>query len=400
MDLVSGDPFWQRKNGGLSSYPALHRHLHCDAAVVGGGITGALVADALIQRGVDAVLLEKRDVAGGSTRASTALVQYELDVHLADLAERMGRYRAERAYWACHECIDKMEALVRGMEDDCGFERKESLYLASSAGDAAALKKECEARRRAGIQVEWLDESEIGAHFSFQRPAALLSPQAAQVDPYLLTHRVIARAAARGLQVFGRTQMEEFATTPSGVELRTNLGFWVRARFLIFACGYESVEYLPKKIVDLKSTFALASKPVDGFPGWKNQCLLWETARPYFYMRQTPDSRILIGGHDDTFKNPSKRDALIKSKTEKLTQTFHSLFPAIPLEVACAWAGTFGETKDGIAYIGNVRQQPRCFFACGFGGNGMTYSLLAAEIIADSITGKVHPDAALFGFDR
>jgi len=76
------------------------------------------------------------------------------------------------------------------------------------------------------------------------------------------------------------------------------------------------------------------------------------------------------------------------------------MFPAIDFQSAYAWAGTFGETEDGLAYIGSVPELPRCFFTLGFGGNGITYSIVAAEMVRDSIQGKTHPDARLFRFDR
>ena len=61
---------------------------------------------------------------------------------------------------------------------------------------------------------------------------------------------------------------------------------------------------------------------------------------------------------------------------------------------------TFGETKDGLAFIGQIRQMPRCYFALGFGGNGITYSVIAAEIIRDALLQRPNADARLFRFDR
>ena len=79
---------------------------------------------------------------------------------------------------------------------------------------------------------------------------------------------------------------------------------------------------------------------------------------------------------------------------------FARLFPEMPLEVAYAWAGTFGETKDGLAYIGVHRRFPHTFFALGYGGNGITFSVIAAEIIRDQFLGRANGDARLFRFGR
>ena len=87
-------------------------------------------------------------------------------------------------------------------------------------------------------------------------------------------------------------------------------------------------------------------------------------------------------------------------KAALLEKRFRKMFSAIDLQPAYARAGTFGETEDGLAYIGSVPESPRCFFTLDFGGNEITYSVIAAEIVRDSIQGKKHPDARIFRFDR
>jgi glycine/D-amino acid oxidase-like deaminating enzyme len=72
----------------------------------------------------------------------------------------------------------------------------------------------------------------------------------------------------------------------------------------------------------------------------------------------------------------------------------------VVIDVECAWAGVFGETKDGLPYIGPHPQFPLGLFALGYGGNGITFSLIAAEIIRDVLLGRPTPDASIFGFDR
>ena len=100
------------------------------------------------------------------------------------------------------------------------------------------------------------------------------------------------------------------------------------------------------------------------------------------------------------FVNAKHRDALISQKTRTLLKKFARLFPDQPLEVAYSWAGTFGETKDGLAYIGTHPRFPHASFALGYGGNGITFSLIGAEIITDLIVSGKSKYADLFSFDR
>ena len=203
-----------------------------------------------------------------------------------------------------------------------------------------------------------------------------------------------------GARIFDRTLVDKYDARPNGVRLQTDRGCKICASHAVFATGYEAQEFLPKRVVKLKSTYALASEPLTEFPGWWERCLIWETARPYLYLRTTSDSRAFVGGEDDPFRNPARRDNLVRKRTDQLAIRFGEMFPAIELEVAYRWAGTFGETKDGLAYIGQIRQMPRCYFALGFGGNGITYSIIAAEIIRDALLRRPNTHARLFRFDR
>ena len=98
MDLRTGCAFWVLKNGLLASYPSLHTDESADVAVLGAGITGALVAYRLTQAGANVVVLDKRDVASGSTAATTGLLQYETDTSLEQLAASIGLEAGVRVY--------------------------------------------------------------------------------------------------------------------------------------------------------------------------------------------------------------------------------------------------------------------------------------------------------------
>ena len=377
-------PFWL-------DTPAEKTVAEVDVAIIGGGITGAFIAHHLVKEGLDVVVLDKRAVGRGSTAASTSLVEYEIDTSLTDLAKMIGQRDAEEAYRVCRDSIGKIETIVRELKDPCGFRRKKSVYLASQKRDAKLLREECAARQAAGIAVEYLDEGELGAMFSFQRAAALLSYDAAEVDPYRFTHLLLAHAAERGLRIYERTEVVKHQAGESGTTSETALGCKVTASHIVFATGYESVEFLPRRVAKLTSTFAFASQPLRSFDGWWEQCLTWETARPYLYLRTTTDGRAIVGGEDVPFRDPAHRDGLIPEKT---------LFPDVKLEVAYSWAGTFGETKDGLAYIGSVPEFPRYVFALDFGGNGVTYGVISAEIIRDQLLQRPNTAARLFRFDR
>jgi glycine/D-amino acid oxidase-like deaminating enzyme len=139
VNLTSSHPFWSINNGLPANYPSLQRDVSCDAVVVGGGITGALVAFHLAEAGVNTLLIDKRDIGTGSTSGSTVLLQYEIDVPLRGLIPKVGAAAATRSYQLCRDAIDKLERLAARLKISCSFERKPSLFLAPQQCETSEL---------------------------------------------------------------------------------------------------------------------------------------------------------------------------------------------------------------------------------------------------------------------
>lgn len=117
-------------------------------------------------------------------------------------------------------------------------------------------------------------------------------------------------------------------------------------------------------------------------------------------MRTTTDGRVLIGGEDEHIDDAATRDALLPNKINALQKKVRNLLPKINLEAEFAWAGTFGESDNGLPSFGPVPNMPNCYAVLGYGGNGFTFSLVAAQIIAAMLSGEADPDAELFDFCR
>jgi glycine/D-amino acid oxidase-like deaminating enzyme len=161
------------------------------------------------------------------------------------------------------------------------------------------------------------------------------------------------------------------------------------------------VDFISKPIVKLTSTYAIASEAFNSpIKLGKKDALIWNTAKPYLYLRSTNDNRIIIGGRDEEFFSHINRDKLIPRKSKQLQKDFKKIFPSIPFKTEFSWAGIFGSTKDGLPYIGSYRNLTNSFFALGFGGNGITFSQVAGEIIASLIRGKKNKNANIFSFER
>ena len=400
VDLTGGHPCWPLFDGVIRTYAPLDQSISCEVLVLGGGITGATIAHRLAKEGFDTVVIDRRNFGWGSTSGSTALLMYEIDTPLTELIRYYGRDAAMTAYQAGVDAISSTRALCE--EVGAGnFSPRSSVYFASTEADAAPLRAECHARREAGLAVEWIAADEFSSLFDFQAPGAIRSLQAAEIDPFRLAHALLEEAERRGARLYARTEATECLETEERLQVRTDRGAEIDCRWVIVACGFESLRYLKSSVpVSLHSSYALASEPIREFAGWPDRCLLWETARPYLYARTTPDGRALFGGEDVPFQHELARDALLARKRKLLETRWKTVFPRIPLETAFSWAGTFAETRDGLPYIGFTDEQPRAFFALCYGGNGITYSILAADLLIAALRQRPHPCEEIFSFRR
>lgn len=394
MDLHGGAPFWLLRNAFCDIDDALPASV--DVVVIGSGITGALIADALVTGGRTVAIVERRSVTEGSTAASTALLLYELDLELGQLAGRIGEVNAVRAYQRLAVSIRRLGEIADSLPDRIDYQRSDSLYLAAHVSHVARLEREVALRRAAGLDARWVPAEELRRDFGLDAHGAIHTTCAAEVDPVRFSRALLERARRGGATLSIRTTASRLAEDGDSVRVTTNRGT-IEAKFVVCATGYETPEGLLPPTVELQSTFVFVTEPLPDPGPFRSGLLMWESNRPYLYARLTPDQRLLVGGADIERSNPAARDALIPRRQRMLAEQLSSRFHGVEFEASHAWAGTIASAPDSLPYIGPVQGLPRVLVALGAGGNGIPFAEIAAELItAICTTGRPDRDAALF----
>lgn len=400
MQLTGGYPFWLIYDGLINSYPKLAKNIETNTVIIGGGISGALTAYYLVNAGIECVLVDGRTIGLGSTCASTSLLQYELDEALSSLKKKVGESTAVRAYQLCSQSIDTLIDIMNEI-DFKEYERTGSLLYSTHRSEKKFMQRELDAREKAGFDVSLLSQPDLKKEYGLQAEYAIRSKQGCTTNAYGLTHALLQYCIQKGLQVYDRTCITSIQYKKN-TSLKTAEGCVIEAKNIVNATGYEVVNFIPKNIVDLHCTYAIVSEQKNTIENdcWKDNVMMWSTDDPYLYMRLTKDKRILVGGRDERFNNKFTRQVLIEKKSKQLQTDFHEALPQINFKKEFEWSGTFGKTKDSLPYIGAYKKTPNTYYALGFGGNGITFSVIAAEILRDIICGKPNPDIQLFLFDR
>jgi glycine/D-amino acid oxidase-like deaminating enzyme len=129
--------------------------------------------------------------------------------------------------------------------------------------------------------------------------------------------------------------------------------------------------------------------------------MIWDTERPYHYARWSTDRRLILGGGDRRVRPGQRRDLQFREATRALHRDFCELWPALAdITIDRAWEGLFALTPDSLPYIGAHRRYPRHLFALGYGGNGMTFGMIAARVLLEQWQGVRSADHRLFQFNR
>lgn len=398
-DLRTGRSLWADSPGATVARRALKAPVEVDVIVVGAGISGAFMAHELAAD-FSVAVIDRRGPVLGSTLASTAMLQWELDLPLMALGEKIGMRDAARVYQRSFAAVGDLVRLVKEARISCGLRPKATLYLAGNEYGSRALRTEAEARADLDLPSRYLAAPELRAMFDIDRTGAIRSEGSASADPARLAAGLLRRAGRKGARIFAPVEAREVLQGDRHVTLVTDAGVEMRARHVVFCCGYEFPKGVPTEGAKVISTWALASQPLTSPPPWLADTLVWEASDPYLYFRMTRDRRLIVGGEDEASATRQDDRKLLPTKATRIRRKLEALIPGIDLTPDYVWAGAFGESRTSMPLIGPVPGMPRAYAVMGFGGNGITYSVIASQIVGAALRGGADADADLYDFEK
>lgn len=394
-DLRSGPTPWEDADGQTSD-PLPTQPI--DIAIVGAGVMGAMLAERLSGAGKSVALIDRRVPATGSTSASTALVLWEMDVPLTHLAREIGEAAAVARWRRVVDTVTRLGERIDAKDLNAERTPRVSLYLDGDLLDEAGLRAEAELRQKHRLPSEFLTGEAVAARFGIAARPGLVSTDSFEVEPVKLTRALLDRARAQGATVTFPCDVTGLTHAGDHVVLSTDAGD-VRAGNVILAGGYERAALFLPPAFELISSYAIATAPGVA-PLWGDAAgigaMIWEASESYLYARADADGRVIAGGGDEDFSDPAARDRLIPEKAAEIAAGLGALVGA-EVQPRERWAALFGSSPDGLPAIGRARPGERVWLASGFGGNGVSFAALAAELLTAELAGTPDPDLALFG---
>jgi glycine/D-amino acid oxidase-like deaminating enzyme len=401
MDIqyVQGDCIFTRVNELIKQYEYLTKDIETEVIIVGGGVTGAILAHYFTKNNINTVILEKSRIAHGSTSITTSLLQYELDSNAAELMPYLSSENIIRAYELGRKALDEIQKFIDEYGNNCDFQRADSFLYTAKDMEKKQIEEEYKFRRKAGFAVEFIDKDKNP--FSFDVKAGLLSIDGgAKFDPYKFTHNLLKESCRKGLKVYENSEVIGVDYSDEKVTVETVYGHKVKGEIVIVATGYNTELFTKRNFGTKTTTFNMATKPINNIKEIYKNVVVRDNEEPYNYLRITSDNRIIIGGEDINFIPEIFNEQLCNKSYDKLEQRLKNMFPDLNIDVEYRYCGAFASTQDNLGFLGKDPNNSKLWYGLGYGANGILYAVLGGMMLSKLYLGEEVEDLKLFDVGR
>jgi glycine/D-amino acid oxidase-like deaminating enzyme len=382
-------------------HPRLRGEIAAEVAIIGGGLTGCATAYACAVAGLEPVLIEADRLGHGSAGRGAGMLLPEPGPAFRDLTERHGLRKTRRIFEGWRRASLEAAALIRRLGISCGLEAVDHIAVASR-DDGKGLRREFEARSAAGLDGKWLMPAMVRKEAALESAGGIRFGGCFTLDPYRACLGLAAAAKSRGGTLFERSRVTKVRAGAKQVEIALDGGL-VRARTVIVCTGMATREFKPlRRHFKPREQYFVVTEPVPAAIRKQlagRDVTISDAASPRHQTRWTRDDRLLVAGAAQDETPVKKREAVLVQRTGQLMYELLMMNPAISgLQPEYGWEGSYGDTVDGLMYIGPHRNYPRHLF--GLGGDSLSGAFLAARVLARAADGEPDRNDEVFGWTR
>ena len=384
-------------------FPRIRGEHTCDVVIVGGGLTGCATAYACAMAGLKPVVIESERVGQGNAGRSAGLLLADPGPLFRDVVQAHGLRAARRVFESWARGASDGAALLKRLKVPRGVMPMSDVII-GFRGDDKFLAREQEARDGAGLSSRLLPARQAKTATNLDAVAAMRVPSGFAVDPYTASVAVATAAFRRGATFYEKSPVRKVKFGRKSVEVATADAV-LRAATVIVTTGAATAEFKPlRRHFTRRETYLVMTEPVPAAVRRelaRPDTTIRDMRAPHHRIRWTPDHRIIISGADQDETPARTRDTVLVQRTGQLMYELLMMYPAISgLRPRYGWHLPYGETADGLMYIGPHRNYPHHLFALGSGGDSISGAFAAARILARAVRGQIDKADEVFGWTR
>ena len=342
----------------LPRFEPLRTNLKIDVLIIGGGLTGVLLALKLKELGVQCALVEANTICSVVTLNTTAKITSQHSLIYSKINNTYGLEMAEMYYKSNQDAVENFKVMCKTI--DCDFEEKDAFVYSLNRTDK--INEECEVLSKIKVEFQYINKLDL----PFSIAGAIKFKNQAQFNPLKFVKSIV-----KDLNIYENTKVLSF----DGEGYITNRGK-ITANKTIVATHFpifNKFGFYPLKLYQDRS-YVIALKgaqKVDGM--YIDECSTGLSFRMY------NDLLLLGGGSHRTGKEGGNWGELTK---------FKNRFYPSSKEIT-RWATQDCMSIDGIPYIGQYsKTAPDIFVATGYNKWGMSSSMVAANLLCDLVMGN------------
>jgi glycine/D-amino acid oxidase-like deaminating enzyme/nitrite reductase/ring-hydroxylating ferredoxin subunit len=349
-----------------------------DVVIAGGGITGITLGVLLQRSGKKCLLLEAQTLGFGTTGGTTAHLNTLVDNHYNQIITDFGLENAKLVAKATREAINLVKENVQAYNIDCGFEEVPGYLFSQDEAQTKELEEIYGACLKVGLECSIVNDLPMPIGFK----KVMRVERQAKFHPMRYIQKMAQVFEKEGGVIIESCRVTSSGKSDNGVEVETTTGKYY-GQHVVFATHIPiGVNLIHFRCAAYRS-YAMAVKLDDGaYP----ESLIYDMYDPYHYYRtQNIDGEnyLIVGGDDHRTGSETNTNGCFL----KLEAHVRSHFNVS--QVVSQWSSQFFEPADGLPYIGHLPGNPEnVLVATGYGGNGMTYSHVAALTLSAMILGK------------
>ena len=376
-------------------FPALHEEIDAEVLVIGGGIAGVTLAFTLVEQGAVVALLDSGPIAGSASGRNAGFLLAAPADPYPQAIEFWGRPAARAVLEIGRRSHTRIRELVERLGIDCEYRKNGSVRVARTEEEAEEYRASLPLLQADGFAMREMPLAEAvpGAAAS-KFVAAFLTAEDGEIHPVRLTHGIARAAESKGVHLHGHSALRS-ARWSACLWTAETAGGAVRARTLVLCTNGFTPLLCPAlgELIVPRRGQMLSTAPI----GREVAPRPTYAQYGYQYWRQTPDTRLVIGGWRDLdFDGESGFEDEPTPKIQGGIET--GLAELVPEGVAIEhrWAGTMGFARDGRPLVGWLDAEHHLAIAAGYTGHGMSMAPACTLDLADLLSWRPAPGITTF----